>query len=190
MKRKNKKEKRDLKKAKVAIGQALVILVIFIIGTLIAFNYQYNPSFGSLESAVEHYSRGGEIDKEFEIDDNSYFVFIKKSRRDVGYFYEENNDWKFNQFIKERRYPLSEDVEASIYQVRGVEHSFIKVSSKNKINTISDNLGTDFVKIELKNQDNVFYGENVRKISKYYIIYVNNKEYKVTSKKYMNSLFQ
>lgn len=190
MKKIKKRQSRELKKAKVAICQAIIILIIFIVGTILAFNYHYNPSFGSLSSAVEHYSKGGEIDQIYELEKGS-FVFIKKSKaREYGYFYEDNNEWKYNQFIKEKTYQLADGLELSIIQIDGVERSLIKVESKNEIKSISDNLGTDYKKIELAKKNNIYFGENIRKISKYYTIYINNKEYKVTNKKYMDSLFQ
>ena len=179
---------KEMKKARRAIKIAIIILILFIISTIVAYNMTYDPAYMSLDTAVTYYSEGGQIVAKYELDYGT-IVIIKDSEKVAGHFYMDKSKWHYTKNLKIKRYTIDEYTQATIIYIKKINESVILVESTKDILNISDNIGTIYNKIDLYGNDS-YIGSNIKEITDYYTLYINDKEYNLNDKKYIKELLQ
>ena len=188
------KELFEIKKASHTLYRAMILIIVFAIGTMIAFFCKQDYSYQSLNHAVEKTSKGGEVDKIFQYKGGS-FVFIKNSpSKEIGYYYEDNGKWYNRSRIIETYYNIDDNYDIHTYYVVKPKYYFIKIEKKKtSIKNLSDSLHTSFKTLDITQGDNsktIYIGATTETVKKSYFITINGKNYNL-SKYYINEqLFQ
>lgn len=164
----------------------LVIISIFIIGTIIGFIHQYTATYPSLKDAIKTVGMGGKEAASYDFD-NGTFVFFKNSPIKYDFFYVKDKVWYNKGFIYTKEYSINHEYEITIYYLPTNKISFVKVEGKKEITTLKDSMGTEFTILSTDKDKEFYFGGITKKIPENYTMNINEEQYLV---KEYNSLFK
>jgi len=160
---------------------ALALVFLFAVFTIVVFIRNQDHSFKSLSTAVNTISNGGSVDVSFQYK-GGVFVFIKNSNiKNFGYFYVKDDKWYTRSAIVSSSYNIDDKYTVTTYYVVKPKYYFIRVESdKEEITKLSDSLNTNFKTINILQNDNykdINFGGNSNALTKGYIITINDEDY-------------
>ena len=171
----------------------ILLIVVFIIGTIIAYFYTYTPSYSSLESAIKITSRDGKATAKMKFD-NGYFVFFKNAPMKYDYFYVKDKKWYNKGMISEKNYNIENRYQVTIYYVQRNKLSFIQVQDKNKntkrLKGLKDSFDSKFVELSTSKNNSFYFAGCYELIPDEYTLTINQREYLLKEYNQLFKLFQ